>query len=264
MYIHTYTYMYTYVCVYIYIYTHVYLVGPGNSLDVSAAFPLRFHHVSINVSATFPSCFPCVSVRASAALPLGRRLPDGNYPKKLAPHWLRSQTCFGAVAPTSSRNLRSRVRSQGSTFSGASSDMLPISASLGFRCDVGPKAALTRMCFNVFAAASDNLRFALGSRCFKCVVCFNVSVTFPSTFPSRFHQRFRHVSVNFRYASVIVSVTFPLGRCVPDGNYPETLPAFPEPTKHIYIYIYMYIDICRGCKCSRVLTVAHMGLQGEL
>ena len=37
-------------------------------------------------------------------------------------------------------------------------------------------------------------------------MCFNVSVTFPSTFPLRFRQRFRHVSVNvplrFRWAGV--------------------------------------------------------------
>ena len=57
-------------------------------------------------------------------------------------------------------------------------------------------------------------------------MCFNVSVTFPSRFPLRFRQRFRHVSVN-------VSVTFPLGRCAPDGNYLETLPAFPGPTKYL-------------------------------
>ena len=65
---------------------HIHLVGPGNSLDVSVAlpsfaFPLRFCRVSVNVSVTFPSRFCCVSVRVSAALPLGIRLPDGNYKK---------------------------------------------------------------------------------------------------------------------------------------------------------------------------------------
>ena len=46
---------------------YIYLVGPGNSLGVSVAFPSftfplrfrqRFHCVSVNVSVTFPSTFP--------------------------------------------------------------------------------------------------------------------------------------------------------------------------------------------------------------
>ena len=80
----------------------------------------------------------------------------------------------------------------------------------------------------VFAAASENPRSHLGH--------------VGSSVFLRFRQRFRHVSVN---VSVNVSVTFPLGRCAPNGNYPGTLPAFPGPTKYIcmciYIYIYIYI-----------------------
>ena len=43
---------------------------------------------------------------------------------------------------------------------------------------------------------------------FRCVSVTHVSVTFP---------------LRFRYVSVNVSVTFPLGRCEPDGSYLETL-----------------------------------------
>jgi len=60
------------------------------------------------------------------------------------------------------------------------------------------------------------------------------SVTFPSTFPLRFRLRLRqcfgHDSV-----SANVFVTFPLHRSVPDGNYPETPPTFPGPTKVMYL-----------------------------
>ena len=50
-----------YICIYTHIYIH--LVGPGNSLGVSVAFPsftfpLRFRYVSVNVSVAFPSTFP--------------------------------------------------------------------------------------------------------------------------------------------------------------------------------------------------------------
>ena len=114
---------------------HIYF---GNSLGVfvtsplftfryvSVTFPLRFRQRFRHVSVTFPSRFRCVSVRVSAALPLGKRLPEGDYPPKTRPAlWcccaraaeqIRNKNCFGTVAPTSSRNLRSRVRSRGSTF----------------------------------------------------------------------------------------------------------------------------------------------------
>ena len=189
-------------------------MGPGNSLGVSFAFPsftfpLRFRRVSV----TFPSTFPSRFRRVSVAFPLCSRFrcasvcwasafPTEITPKQTRPAlwccWaraaeqIRSQICFGTLAPTSSRNLRSRVRSRGATFSGVSSDMLPIAASLGVRCDAGPRVALTRMCFNVFAAASENPGVTLGSRWSECV----------STFPSCFRQRFRQVSVK-------VSLTFP-------------------------------------------------------
>ena len=190
-------------------------MGSGNALGVSVAFPsfmfpLRFRYVSVTVSITFPSRFRCVSVRVSAALPLGKRLPGGNDPKT-RPTWrccwaraaeqIRNQNCFGTVAPTSSRNLRSRVRSWGSMFSGASSNTLPAAPGLGVRCDAGPRVALTRMCFSVFAVASENPMSHwghVGSSVFRHVsvnVSVNVSVLFPSTFPLRFPQRFRWAGV---------------------------------------------------------------------
>ena len=139
LYMYSYIYIYTFFLnIYIYIYIYICIqVGPGSSLGVSVAFPLRFRHVSVTspfrfrqrfhkVSTTFPSRFCCVSVRVSAVLPLGKRLPDGNYPQQTRPAlWcccaraaeqIRNKNCFGTVAPTSSRNLRYRVRSRGRRF----------------------------------------------------------------------------------------------------------------------------------------------------
>ena len=45
--------------IYIYIYRYIYLVGPGNFLGVSVAFP----------SFTFPLCFRCVSVTFPSTFP---------------------------------------------------------------------------------------------------------------------------------------------------------------------------------------------------
>ena len=89
IYIYIYTYIYIYVNTYIYIYMYrerekeiwlptcvqIYLVGPGNSLDVSVAFPSftfpsRFLYVSVSVSVTFPSRFRRVSVAFPFAFPL--------------------------------------------------------------------------------------------------------------------------------------------------------------------------------------------------
>ena len=117
--------------------------------------------------------------------------------------------------------------------------MPPAAPSLRARCDAGPRVALTRMCFNVFAAASENPRSHLGHVGSNVFQRFrHVSVTFPSTFPSRFRQRFRqrfrYVSVafplrfrqRFRRVSVNVSIAFPLGNCLPDKCCPKT-PAAP-------------------------------------
>ena len=187
------------------------LVNPGNSLDVSNtfpsyAFPLRFRCVSVRV---FPLRFRLANARPTETAPTTRSALCWVWTR--AAEQIRSQASFCTGVSTSSRNLRSRVRSRGSTFSGG----LPVAATLGATCNSGPRVALTRMRLNVFPAASENPKVTLGSRWLECV----------PTFPSRFCQRFRHVSVN-------VSVTFPLSRCVPDGIYPETLPAFPGP---IYI-----------------------------
>ena len=130
--------------------------------------PGRFRRVSvIHVSATFLSRFPlrfrCVSVplrfrRASACpteatpqnSPSNVVLPSAGGRADLKPNLLwRSGSDLVSYAAVSG--------SRGATFSGASSDMLPIAASLGVRCDAGP-------------------RVTSGSRWFECV----------STFPSRF------------------------------------------------------------------------------
>ena len=209
----------------------MYLVGPGNSLDVSVTFPsftfpLRFRNVSVSVSVTFPSPFRRASVNVSVAFPLGKCLPEGNSPNTHAPYscvfWPRaalqipSKTCFGKVVPTSSLNLRSRLRTPRSTFSGRARRYLADSDGSERQMRRGPKGRINSNVLQRFHHVS-----------------VNVSATFPSTFPQRFRQRFQRVSVN-------VSVVFPLGKCVPDGNYPETLPTFPG---YIYIYIYMYICI---------------------
>ena len=72
IYIYIYIYMYVYVCVYIYICICIciYLLGPGNSLGVSIAFPSFTFPFRRCVSVTFPSTFPsrirrrfhCISV----------------------------------------------------------------------------------------------------------------------------------------------------------------------------------------------------------
>ena len=155
------------------------LVGPGNSLGVSVAFPsftfpLRFRHVSVtfpsvsvSVSVTFPPRFRHVSI----AFPLRfhsrfccasvgdlaqhggadeRGQPSRSEARTFLAQWLRPRlvTCGLGFDPG------------GSTFPDVSSDMLPIAASLGDRCDVGQRVALTRMCVSVFAAASENPRVA--------------------------------------------------------------------------------------------------------
>ena len=144
-------------------------------IHVSVTFPLmfppRFRHVSVAFLLRFRSRFRCASV--------GQALARRMLPPKTRP---------------------TRVRSRGSTFSGVSSDVLPAAPSLGVRCDAGPKVALTRMCFNFFAAASENPRSHwghVGSSVFQRFrhVSVNVSVTCPSTFPSTFPLRFRYVSV---------------------------------------------------------------------
>ena len=123
-------------------------------IRVSVTFPLRFRYVSAtfpwNVSATFPSRFCRVSVAFPFAFPLRFRwasaCPTETIPETRPAPWccwaraagqIRSQSCFGTVAPTSSLNLRSRVRPRGSTFSGASADMLPGAPGLGIRCGAG-------------------------------------------------------------------------------------------------------------------------------
>ena len=177
--------------------------------QVSVTFPSRFRCVSLNVSTTFPSRFRRVSIAFPFAFPLrvrwARACPPTARPAlrccgARAAEQIRKQNCFGTVAPTSSRNLRSRVRSRGSTFPGVLSSMLLAAPSLGGRCDAGPRVALTGMCFKVFAAASENPRSHwghVGSGVFQRFhyVSVNVSVTFPSTFPSRFRQRFSYVSI---------------------------------------------------------------------
>ena len=226
-------YVYIYIYIYINVY-NVYLVSPGNSLDVSVAFPsfafpsFSFRRVSVPFPSAFPLRFRCVSVafplrfrshfrcaqfRWASARPtettqqpsqhLGsveRGRPSKSHARPVVAQWFRPRlaTCGLGFGP-GCRSFRS-----------ASADMPPIAASLRARCDAGPEVARTQMCFNI-----------------------------SGRFPSRFRRRFRYVSVN-------VSVAFPLGRRVPDGSYPETLPAFPGPTKYkytsIYIYIYIYSD----------------------
>ena len=161
-----------------------------------------------------------------------------------------SKTCFGKVVPTSSLNLRSRVRTPWSTFSERARRYIVDSSGSERQMRRGPKG---RISSDVFLQRLHH-------------VSANVSDTFQSTFPpQRFRQRFRRVSVS-------VSVALPLGRCVPDGNYPETLPTFPGPTKRwtmdlgirhgpslnehgsrrpeyynnvcVCIYIYIYIHTC--------------------
>ena len=259
-------YVCMYVCIpmHIYIYIHMYLVGPGNSLGVSVAFPSftfpsRFRYVSVSVSVTFPPRFRHVSIAfplrfrsrfhcaSVGQAPARRKLPPKNSPSIVVLLNAGGRAdpkpqLIGTIAPTSSRNLRSRVRSRGSPFSGASPDILPTGPNLGIRCDAGPRVALTRMCFSVFEAAFENPRSHWGHFGSKVL---NVSVMFPSTFPSRFRQHFRCVSVN-------VSVTFPLGRCVPMETIRKLSQRFRGPLSiciyvcmhvcmHIYIYIYIYM-----------------------
>ena len=233
IYIYIYTYVHISFSLSLYIYIYLYTCFPGNSLDVSVAFPsftfpLRFCHVSVAFPSAFPSRFRRISVTFSSTPPLRKCPPDGNYPQTLATFLcflmraagqIPSQTRLGTVVPTSSLNLRSRVRSLGSTLSGRVRRYAANGNRSVRQMRCGPRGRTDPIVFRLFRGVSAN-----------------VSATFPSIFPWRFRQRFRCVSVN-------VSVAFPLGRCVPDGNYPETLPAFPGPTKHICVYVYLYISL---------------------
>ena len=204
----------------------MYSVGPGNSLDVSVpwelsgrfryvsviyvsvTFPSRLRYVSVSVSIMIPSRFRRASINVSVGFPLGKCWPDGNSPKCRATHlcvfWpqaaehIPSETRFGKVVPTSSLNLWSRARTPRSTFSGRARRCIANSNGSERQMRRGPKGRINSNVHQRFHHVS-----------------VNVSVKFPSTFPRRFRQRVRRVSIN-------ASVAFPLGRCVPDGNYPET------------------------------------------
>ena len=171
-------------------------MGPGNSLDVSVAFPSltfpsRFRYVSVRVSVAFPLLFRRVSV----AFPLGKCPPDGNYRagQRLGVFWTRAaeqiprQARSGAVVSTSSRNLQFRVRSQGSTFSERVRRYAVDSSEPARQMRRRPKG---RTDPNVFRQVS-----------------VNVSVACSSTFPLCFRQRFRRVFVD---VSVMFPSTFPL------------------------------------------------------
>ena len=106
-----YIYIYMYVCIYIYIYIYD-IVGPGNSLDVTVAFPsltfpLRFRYVSVAFPLRFRSRFRCASVGQA---PARRKLPKnslhiGSEAKPVLAQWLRPRlvTCGLGFAP---RGLR--------------------------------------------------------------------------------------------------------------------------------------------------------------
>ena len=231
---------------YIYIYIIIYnLVGPGNSLDVSETFP----------SFTFPSRFLRVSAAFQSAFPLRFRHASGAFPSTFPLRFRWASACQTEVTQKLAQHIfvflatGGRANPEQSPFWQSGSDLVsqPALSASDPPADVfgneladvletengrerqmprEPKGRTNPRALQPFRR--------INSRALKR--SHHVSATFPPTLPQRLRQRFRRVSVN-------VSVAFPLGRCVPDGNYPETLPAFPGPTKCVYIYIYIYIHI---------------------
>ena len=262
-----------YMCMYIYIYIYMPWELSGrfryvSVVHVSVAFPPRFCHVSVNVSVAFPVRFRCVSGAFPAAFPsafplrfrrvsgafpsafplrffpLGKCLLDGHYPKNSRGIFVLCLLATGG-----------RAHPKQNLFWHSGSDLVSQPAASGSH----PWSTFVESALRHAAESSDSERQMRREpegrtnpgvlRRFPRVsvnVSVRVSATFPSTFPERFRQRFRYASV-----------TFPLGRRVPDGNYPETLPTFLGPTK-LYLCIYMYIYIYIYIYCIYIYIYIYM------
>ena len=183
---------------------------------------MRFRHSSFrHVSLTFPSTLPPRFRHVCVAFPLRFRsrfrfrwasaCPTETTPRKLAQHC--GATALGRPSRSETKTalaqwLRPRLVTCGLGFDpgGRRFEACPpiccqtrmrarCQPSFRVRCDGGPRGAQTRMCFNVFAAAPENLRSHVGH--------------VGSSVFQRFHQRFRHVSITLKiFAPQLFKLSF--------------------------------------------------------